>query len=97
MSQREYVVNLLDTLSDEQIAVIVDLITKFNGKPRPPKPDPETRHQSFEYLQLMICRGSIGDREKELPAKYREEKYGNNRQDGCPRLACSLIPIPIIQ
>lgn len=78
MSTREYAIDLINTLSDEQVDGLVKFIVGFsNTKTDKIKEDDglQSKRRSFEKLNQMIRSVPIED-EKELLREYREEKYG---------------------
>lgn len=77
MSNREYAIDLIAELTDEQVDNLVRFIAGFSKvRVSAEKVDrEESRRQSFERLNRMIRSVPIED-EKELLRKYREEKYG---------------------
>lgn len=83
MTQREYAVDLINALSDEQVKTLISFITGFSDsdivdrikKTQLAVSETKSKQQSLGRLRQMIRSVKI-DNEKELLSEYREEKYG---------------------
>ena len=84
MTSREYAINLVSALSDEQVEMLVGFITGFSDSGTADRikkaefaanPINKSKLQSIERLRQMIRCVQI-ENEKEMLAEYREEKYG---------------------
>lgn len=84
MTQREYAVDLVNSLSDEQVKTLINFITVFSGEGNANIPFDDglaaeerraRKRRAFEDLCKMTKKVQLGD-EKQLLAEYRDERYG---------------------
>lgn len=79
MTQREYAVDLVNALSDDQVNTLISFIKGFsdgNTIKRIKNAEIKSKRQSMDRLKLMIRSVPVDD-EKKIMAEYRERKYGN--------------------
>lgn len=79
MSQKELAVQMVNSLSEEKAAALIVFLREFadaQSEERSKQQEIERKRKAFEELNAMIKPLDIGDNDKEILQKHREEKYG---------------------
>ncbi len=79
MSQRELALQMVNNLSEEKAAALIVFLREFAGadaEEQAKQQEIERKRKAFEELNSMIKPLDIGDNDKEILQRHREEKYG---------------------